>query len=402
MAASTIIIEELSGRTRRTILLSGSALPLQGATWPEEVVQSTTWYPGNRRATQQVLTRKMNESSFDFEWRTVRLARSPVRISGDGGSSLIERANTLVELFRTILGRSVRVTWVAESGGGTNSRVSRLGLMTKMEPAYERPDDIKVAVTFEWSGDGATSRSPVSTLRDDGDLSARVAAVKSSDALAKAILEQRMRSRISTIPLSADRFTLGQLEQLAKAPSKVVNDVARLAYSVSNRVRKIGDLIQTVRSTPAEIAGSILDVATDTIGSANGFVDRLTREPPETWSARVKMSSMLRAASYYNGAVTQSQLMARTYSQLAEQARKRRSGLIPGPNGNMIRRGDAYQTHLPKTGETFAMLALKYYGNADLAPTIAKANGLPGYTVQVPRLPIIIPALNAAQDSRKV
>lgn len=400
--SSSLLVEELGGR-RRTLTLVGSGLPLRGAAWPETTVAPTTFYPGNPEATQQVLQNRYEPSQWEFEFRTNRLIRSPARLNEGGSEQIIERAKTLIDALRSFKrgGSTLRVSWVSTSeGGSTAGRISRIGIMTKFEPAYERLDDAKVTVEFTWRGDGSTIKR-AGSLRDDGTLSARVDATKSSDAVARAILDARMRQRISTIPRSADRFTLGQVEQLAKAPLKLANDFARVAQNVSSRVRQLGEIIQTVRSTPAALAGTALDIAQNAIDVSNQFVDQMSRQPPEVWSTRTKVTTLLRTARYYNGALTQSRLMADTYARLAEQARTRRSALVPGAGSSSMRTGDAYQLHIPKSGETFAQLAARYYQNPDLSDEIARANGLPGYTIEVPRIPIVIPTRRALEDANR-
>lgn len=401
MASSSIIIEEQTGQ-RRTLVLTGSGLPLQGADWPSEVVAPTTWYPGNRQASQQVLMPKRMPSNWSFEWRTNRLARTPALLDGQK----IERAATLFEAMDSILmsGQRLRVSFVAQSDGGTQMRKSLFGVMTKLTPKVDRPDDIMADVEFTWSGD-ADQQQKLGVLRSEGQLSARINAVKSSDAVAKAILDQRMRSRIPTDPLSADRFSLGQLEQLVEAPRKVVEGFARTANGFSNRVKQLGDIIEKARSTPDAIAGSALDIANNAIGVATNFTDVMSRDTPESWSNRMKVSTLLRTAAYYNGAMRQSDLMAIGYQTLAEQSRKRRSGIVTSPGysraSDSLQREDAYQLHIPKSGETFADLGRRYYDNAELGDEIARANGLPGYTVMVPRMPIVVPVRRALEDANR-
>src|SRR5690606_16132610 len=128
------------------------------------------------------------------------------------------------------------------------------------EAKYERPDDIAASFQFEWIGRGS-QQPKASAIRGTSDLGARNAAQRASDAVAREILPDKMRQRDQAVANSADKFTIGQLETIANGPRELMDQMAHTANGISNRVKRLGDIILTVRETPAAIAGRALDVA---------------------------------------------------------------------------------------------------------------------------------------------
>ncbi len=404
MPSSVVIIEELAGQKRRLNLV-GSALPLQGAGWSGENSMSTDWNPGNPEATQQVLNPKEMPSDWEFVWRTVRLTRTPAILSGGGN---ITQAHVLATLVEDIArsGMLLRVTWSAGAANQSQSstRQVRIGRAKSWDFNYDRPDDIEAKIQFEWIGRGV-DQPKASNIRGTSDIDARNAAQRASDAVARQILEDKMRRQAIAKANSADKFTLGQLESIAAAPLALMDQMAHAANGFSNRVRRVGDIINTVKETPAGIAARALDVANNALSVATQFLDEVSREGPETQAARTKVSILTRTATYFSGAQTQTDLMTASYLTMADQARLRRSAMVASAGASrradQMNNSDLFDVHLPRDGETMATIAMKFYGDADLGDELAKANGLPGYTIVPPRIPIIIPTRRALDDSNR-
>jgi hypothetical protein len=66
-----------------------------------------------------------------------------------------------------------------------------------------------------------------------------------------------------------------------------------------------------------------------------------------------------------------------------------------------MRTDDNFQIHIPRADETMLTIAQKYYGSPDLADELAIANGLPGYTITPPRMPLIIPTRRNLEESTR-
>lgn len=408
MPSSVVIVEETSGPKRRVNLV-GSALPLQGAGWSGENTLPTQWNAGNVEATQQILGPKELPSDWDFEWRTIRLIAAPAVAYDSGGSPRnITLAAELATLMRDIFraGQLLRVTWSAETSNGLPFRQVRLGRVGSWDFDFDRPDDLRASVKFVWIGSGI-GQAKVSELRSSAQLDASNAAMRASENVARQIIENKMRRNAYAVAQSASQFTLGQLESLVEAPLAFVDSFARTAQAVTNRVKNVGQLIQKVKETPAALASRMLDVANNAVAVSNVTLDTLGRQGPETLSAKTKVSMLVLTASYYSGAQTNADLMAGAYLTLADQARTRRSAMIPSAGtsrrDDQLRIEDSFQVYIPKKGETFAAIAQTFYKDAELADELARANGLPGYTIVAPRgSPLVVPNRrsldNAARD----
>jgi hypothetical protein len=404
VAASVVIVEERTGRKRR-VELTGGGLPLQGANWSGSQLLATAWNPGNTQATQHVLGPQEVPSSWDFEWNTTRLIRSPVAVFDPerSGNYTLDRAHSLALLLEDIFrgGALLKVSWISSASAQSQSspRQVRIGRAESWDFEYDRPDDIHASVTFAWIGRGE-DQPKASDVRE-GDLSSSLqAAITACLNAANAI--QKHPIRTATAPTT---FTIGQLEAIADAPLQLVDSFARAANGVANRLKHIGDIILKVKETPAAILGRIVDVANNGLSIANSFLDQVSREGPETQATRNKLNILTQTASYFSGAQTQADLMADVLERLSESARSRRSSIVSAAGTSRrqdkMRVDDSFKIHLPRPGETMLSIAQQYYGNADLADEIAIANGLPGYTVVPPRGPLVIPTRRNLEESNR-
>ena len=414
MAGSVVIIQELEGKKRR-VILSGSALPLQGAEWGVELAMSTTWNPGNSEGTQQTLNPKEMPSNWDFEWRTNRLISTPVGFDdGAGqvrtGADGITRAFDLHVLMEDIVRSSVllRVTWTNRVGDEIRGKISRLGRARQYTIKVARGDDMEATIEYEWLGRSTAQPKP-GDIRGNSDLNNRNEAQRASERVANLIIlnsqEARDEGKLKAQKF-ANQFTLGQLESIAEAPLTLMNDFAVVANGFSSKLKNLGEIINTVKETPASIASRSLDIANNGVSVATNFLDTISREGPETQATRTKVATLTRTASYFSGVQTQTDFMVGIYQRLAEQSRLRRSAAISSAGssrrGDEMRNEDNFQVHIPRQGETFASIAKKFYQDADLGDELAVANGQPAYTINPPnRGPIIIPTRRSLESSNR-
>jgi hypothetical protein len=404
VATSVLTIEEQTGQKRR-LSLKGGGLPFRGASFAGETVVSTTWNNGNPEATQQVLVSKEVPSDWEGQWRTTQLLGTPCEYDGPDGFHHVGLAYELVQLFEQIriAGQLLRVTWTNEvqrknNEGGNGAlhshRQTRLGRLTGFDPSYDNLDDIRWKMTFDWVSRGDTTPKSVD-FRGEDLIAATRDAIQKQDAVAKAVAQNLLRSLEAQgfrRKNYASTFTLGQLEQIANSPIEMVDSFARTANAVSNRLKKVGDLVLKVRAIPFAIAGRALDVANNAVSVATSFSDNISQKCPEQQMLGTKLSSLTRTASYFSDVQTQSQLMEAANSRLAQQARLRKSELAgqAQPRVNSPKNGDLIAVHLPRDGETMVTISDKYY-KADLSAELAKANALPANTIRPPRFPLIIP-----------
>lgn len=397
MSTSVLIVTELGGR-RRQLSLVGAALPFMGAAWGGSLVMSTSWNPGNPNATQQVLVPTESPSAWEGEWNTNRLAALPPQYSEAGGADQsIVLADTLRSVIEDIFrsGQQLSVTWIYKD----NRRITRFGRAKTWNFPHRGGDDIKWSITFEWSGRGI-SQPTVSP--DEGTIAAvRAATLAANDAAGHAEA-QSIISANKQHPLSANRFTLGQLESLAGAPQQLVKNFTRLATAVTNRLRHVTDILVKVRDQPAAVAGLALSAATDAVATANDFCDRMGRQGPEQQSLDSRVSALLRASRYYGSAQTQAELMSMTALRLARLARARHANGRPSAgNPSSLSSGDMLATYLPKKGDTMISISRKFYGGDDLSYELSRANALPGSTIVPPRAPALIIPQRAILEGRR-
>jgi hypothetical protein len=411
VSASVLEIEELTGKKRK-ISLRGAGLPFQGATWTGETNVVTQWNAGNPEATQHVLSPQELPSSWEGEWNTTRLLAAPSSFAEkNGADNDVVFAYSLVDIFESIRrgGQRLRVTWstnvqtqfFGDEPGAVRSRsfkVTRVGRLTSFAFSPDRLDDISWSMTFDWLGRGEPQRKTLRRKEEDVLSASRRAQAAQNELVAQIELasirgQNRRKNEVSA-------FRLGDLEALADGPRQLVDDFARSVNSITNRMKNLGDLVLKVRDTPAAIAGQAVDVATNAVSVANQFVDAISRDGPEAWSTRNKVSNLTRAADYYGKSQTQAELMSSVAEEMARAARRRRSANVPQRNryASTATTNDVLAVHVPREGETLLSISMRYY-EADLSAELAVANGLPAYTIEPPmRVPLVIPTRSVLES----
>lgn len=381
---SVVIIRELSGR-KRTVELRGPALPFQGANWGGEQRVRTTWYAGNAtEATQQVLGPIEKQTSWDGMWRTTQMVKTPSTVNENGREVAILQANVIRDVLESIFrrGSALRVTW-----SNKDRSIQREGRCIEWDFAYDRSDDIAWDMTWDWSGRGVRQQRAVSTRKNPVNQDLQSMALTALDVT---VIKQNegLASSRRDVRLSADRFTLGQLENLVNAPLETTRSFARKAQQIADRAQQLGEIINTVRSLPFQVANQALDQANNAVSIANNFVDEISRRPPEQNSTKTKVSNLTRTASFFGQADNRARLMSRSATRVrrrVESSAKSESTILA--------------THITRRGETLQSISRRYYGTTDEAPTIARANNLPLNQTSLPeRTLLIIPTIEQGKN----
>lgn len=392
---SSILIEELTGR-KRQLTLVGGGLPFQGANWSTEHAITTTWNPGSPVAVQHVFGPQEMPSDWEGEWNTTRLIKAPPLWVDGGPERTLVLADDVYRAMNALVasGQLLRVTWVAAE----NRRFARYGRLQKLDPKFDRADDIKWSATFAWIGRFDAAVAVVQS--DQGASAARALALAATDAQSR-IESAAFISANPKVPLSATTFSLGQLEQLADAPLQTAKSFARAGESIVNRVNAVAGIIEKVRDVPYEVVQQFVDVAIEAVGTSNRFVDAMSRESYESWTTRNTLSSLLRAATYYSSSQEGAEILAEKAMTAARDAQKRRTAdqRAGSDPRSLTGAGDILKIILPKAGETLTTIAIREY-RQDLSFELARANGLPGDTVTPPRISLIIPTLAVLQRLR--
>ena len=397
--SSTVTIEELTGKKRK-IELRGPGQPLRPAAWEGEQTVATQWYPGNEDATQHVLGPKELPSDWNGVWKTTQMLRCPSLWTPQPGQTpqQVGFAYALNDIFESLRadGQLLRVIWANESlaptGASQNAipqrsyKKVRIGRLTAYKGSFDRLDDLAWNATFTWTGRG-DRQVQVQTVSKD--LTAAIqSAINSCDGVTA-----KQNTGLRAPPT---RFSLGSLEALVKAPLATVDSFARFANSITGRLQDLGNIILQVRDTPAAILGRGIDVANNAVAVANQFQDAISRQGPETLALSNRLSMMTATLSYYNGAMTEAQVMADANAGFSRMAAQRRASVEPGGVGS----GEMQDVYIPRDGDTMTTIALRFY-QADVSAELSRANGLPGYTIKPPRIPLVIPT-RAVLDSLSV
>lgn len=422
---SQLTIEELTpttpGGQPRVVILVGPGLPLKGgAKWGGDTRLITKWYPGNgTEATQQNLGPIEMPSDFSGEWNRTRMGRAPSWYRDETGSArYVMEPLDLFEILDAIriAGARLRVTW-ASSGSrllGTSAsgsvqdvdrKILREGRMKSLEITPDTEVDVRWSMNFEWSGRGNTQDRAASVRRDD-DLTAATSAVQQSISALDFFVDAKMVSLKPNLRLSASMLTLGQLEALANAPLKLVNDATRkLRYNL-NQFKRVADVAKKLAFSPISMANSAVDFARNTTAIANQFVTQFGRTPVELLSLKGKVSDLTKAHKHFGQVADQMSVTARRGAELEQKLREARvsggnRGQISVKESATTRAGDLLAIHVCKSGDTPTRLSMKFYQSPDHASDILRANRLPLHTPSfAPGKIVVIPALSSGPQNR--
>ena len=423
--SSSLSIEELgpasSGGKGRKIVLIGPSLPFMGAEWGFENNVITTWYPGNgTEATQQNLGPRETASAWEGEWKRTLMGKVPSLYTDERGNTTpIISPHILREVFEDIAraGVRLRVTWtvqgttrIANPRNASNARQDRFqiireGRVKSFRTPFDRHTDIKWSVEFEWLGRGGRTER-VTSVRQDADLATISNSLEASVIASTIAANNKIVSLTPKNRLSASRLTLGQLENLAGAPTRLVQGYTRKMQSIVSDFKRVGTIVNKLRSQPFAIANTVVDFARNTQAVSNAFVDSLGRQPPEQLAGKAKVSSLLRAAKFFGITSDAARLNARRGYEVDNETRR---VLVSGANRGALsvrqssttRAGDIVAIHIAKTGDTPQRVSTLFFGNADQGATILRSNRLPLYTPTFrPGQILIIPALTNATSQR--
>lgn len=403
---AVLLIEELDDnrKTLRSLELRGGGLPVWGSAWEGDADIVTTWYPGNQaEATQQVLGGKEMPSTWTGQWNINVLASEPSVYTDEGGvDSNTTSPQFLMEVFDDLRmrGRRLRVSFIQQSVvSAATGRIVREGRLKRFKISVQDLSLLDWEAEFHWVGRGGTSQKVTST-RADAMPSAVAALAVATDAMQKAITDAE--STNTRVHRSATKFTLGQLESLAKAPGKLSANLARSVSHTLSQVQQVGRILTTLKNAPYAVANNALGAARQAVEVCNQFQDQLSRTPAELLSAQNKVSDIARAQSHFGKLGDSSVVMARVAQELEDKARAQasaqaRSGTRAQASVKVTSGGvsqDMLGVYVTKRGDTPESVSVHYYRTPDHAVDIMKANRLPWHTaILKPGTPLFIPAL---------
>jgi len=369
---SYVLITEITG-LHRSVRLVGAGLPFQGASWGVQLRNKTTWYPGNaQQATQHILGPVEADSDWEGFWRTTQLIRTPAQFTDENGETTrVTSAFSLMQVMEDVVrrGATLSVEW-GDDLRGLNRRIVREGIADEIDFKVDRADDISWSITWKWSGRGVQQQK-VAAFRTEDLVSKIRDSILQGQEIAQLEALDTIISKRRVVRNSASKFSLGQLENLAKAPLELTRSFTRKIQQIVGRFKKLGEIINQVRSLPTQLANQGIDQAANAVSVCNNFIDTMSRKPPEALTARTRLSNLTRALTFYGGAMTTSKLLRRSAQGLHTQlegAQKQASTILAV---------HVCRARYPNRSETLASISITYYGVPDYAAGIAKANHLP-------------------------
>jgi hypothetical protein len=392
--SSALTIEELDSNRNvlRTLTLMGPGMPKMGAEWAFENALVTTWYPGNSdEATQQVLVAKEIPSNWEGEWNLTRLNRRPQSFSDSSGQGQIVSPGALIDLVEDIgrKGLRLRVSWLTDSSDANVARkVVREGRFKRFSAKYRTSIDVDWTMSFDWQSRGI-QQARISNLGDPNIDNASANLTNSLYATQAAL------AALIAAQNNPTAFTLGQLEQIADYPLKLVGVLDGAIENGIFKFAQVSGIVTQFKNLPYNFASQAVGTAGDMIAACNEFTDAISQQPVEKQVLDDQIANMTRARSDIGAAEDATMLAARAAQLAQSQLRDVKS---TNPGGGMQspvsssggRQGTVYGVRLTKSTDTPQSLSQLYYGTVDHDIDILRANNLPWHQVTFEAGSIII------------
>lgn len=351
MPAERIIITELSG-SQREIQLGGRALPYRGVSWGLEMRTKLTWYPGNPRATQQVLGPQYEPTILNGGWKDRFLVNGISVVQATGFPDLEQSpwsADALVAAMYSIVkaGNALRVSWRAEV---------RTGVMKRFTPRYGIPTgtDVEWEMEFEWQ---AADEAPSTAAESPAD------------------------------PSGALREEMNGQDAAASARPTGVNNATRAQVAGTLRnartfAAQMYDAFRAISLSPTAVTapvGALLSVTELMRVELDAERSRIESVPRQVVTESDLVAELLNVEAWRRTLAFEQEVLRN--GSMARAARAA-SALAPGT-----------LTVITVPGETtLRRLALTYYGSSDDWEIIANANGFTDSVIAAGTVVVIPPA----------
>ena len=401
MIASSILIEEKTGQKRR-IALIGAGLPLQGTSWKTDQKLVTKWYAGNPwEATQHVMGPMDPPSEFKGVWNTTRLIASPATYAGGSGASFqqVVIASELRELFdgdQGIIrsGALLRVTWASNDGRS----IAREGRIAESDFSHVRFDDIAWTMNFVWTGRGNGPPREVQFNGDDALVAQRTAIAALNDMASTIPGTNGPETAVPGLPQSATDPSLGSLESVSPLALGEINAAGDQASFFAARVSaSFAASVDITSATAFDVSADAAISAHAAATFSGGVVRRLGEIPSELFALPGTSAGIVAAIAAWVAAIEFSAQKSEAAAQDLALAAAKRKNALAAQTKDKLPVGAVRATYLAKRGDTFASIAFRWFGSADLGGQLARSNGVPSYQVapnpgQVVVIPVFGPS----------
>jgi len=353
--------EKTSTGQNKVIRLEGRALPYRGISYGTEQRSKTTYYAGNPVASQQVFGPIEQNTVISGMWKDIFL--------GNGA------AKGLVTTFEGLVrsGFQVKVVWgdtILPSGElpANTKSIVRTGIVKRIVPKFERPQDVAWEIEFEWRGRDEPASAPVLSA---GTTDEREGFQAAAGEFGKMVAEINafVKSPLNKIAGFSQRFE----EESDRIQNAIVDGVSilnKVTQALSTQDSLTSDLIERSRGTLQNSAGALRDL-----------IDLLTARGANVESfflGSMGGTFVDRALSFLD-TKTQIYTVCRSSDSSLEKAIQADDSLA----AKML--PEVLAEVRPPAGTDLRDLARQYYGDADLWWQIADFNGLS--SSNVPSLP---------------
>lgn len=272
---SSFLLQELTGPSN-TLLLQGRALPYQPLSVGGSMRAEFTWYPGNPRATVQMLGAQEKPSTIRGMWkdRFIKSFTDPIPFLSIPalpviGQSGVAKFNNqvvgdvmslakIVDDFRR-RGQLIEMGW---------DEIIRHGIMTDFDQTWIRREDLEWEMVFQWISQG----EPIAPLsfgfqipaleianRMLAAFEAVVAAAQAAFALVASV-QNAISSALDTIQeaVGAIQKTAEQANKAILAPVEAARTTLAALKTVKEQAREIAN---TVTSLPGRALRNDVDIA---------------------------------------------------------------------------------------------------------------------------------------------
>lgn len=387
-ATNSMTIQELSG-PQRSLVLVRAAMPKQGAEWATKQRVETTVYPGNVQGSQQVLGPAELPSDWSGEWNTTRLLRY-------GGPTFqgvtLTTAWDVYQAFDSMFysGRQMKVTWAPTS----NRTIVRVGRITEFKVQFDRDDDLHWSATFDWS-DRNIQQAKVGPQTPQPTNSSDQLQQSVTDLLTKLALMGQVLSHYpqpGTQQVANTGFSISALQNLLSLPRQVVQQWATAAQNVEARIGQIAALVQSVQSEPKDSKDQLADIASGFNATTADFVATVTQQDLSAYSSSQLPVDLVNISRFYAECLTAADEVADQCIAAEKALREPQSATLPNgtANANVPQSPTILAQYRTRSGDTFASIAVTYYGTADLGAALARYNGYPSYQVFTPNGALLI------------
>jgi hypothetical protein len=375
-----------------TITLKGTELPYKGLQFSTEQRIKTTYYPGNPQASQTVLGPTLPNTTIGGRWMDLSMT--------DGGARVLVRQIEYMVQHAV----PVEVQWGGRNfGDGSfaddDPAIVRRGLIKKIDPKYNRLEDIEWTIEFEWAGEGMQSQSPTmsSDMVDHGsdfvDLESGLELSHDTtsswtDAVWEVISTATNAMLAVSDALDYVQNRIVDAITVVDGATNLLQNVAELPGNIANRIRGVCDRVVLACANARAATGNFCGVyslnfaSTPNTSWGAGNTPGGTNNPISIEAARAKLAmyptddpmSRLDGETALHDVVSQWDTIA---ALAAQRSAALQAQILP----------DVIAIERPPAGSDLRDLAVKYYNDSTLWVVIAAFPPNSLVSSEVPAIP---------------